>query len=104
MRFYGVIRTHGFDGTRDKLYVFDNKADRDRFLKTGELYAYQLIVPWETFPVKASEAKQYANTDSFGDKYACLYFGGVEYVWGQANYIRWCKQYDERRTACQRTS
>ncbi len=112
MRFYGVMRTRCFDGTHDRLYVFDSAADRDRFLKTGERCAYELVVPWETFPVKASEAKKYASVDYFGDRYACKYLGGVEYPWGHSpDYHEWRQELDEarrdyyeRRTACQHTS
>lgn len=88
MSWYAVMRVHGFEGTRDSLYVFDTKAERDRFLKTGSRYSYELVVPWETFPVKSSEAKRYAKADDYGDRYACLYPNGVKYVWGQAGYDR----------------
>ena len=77
------------------LFVFGSKAERDRFLKTGDRYSYELVVPWETFPVRASEAKKYAKVDDYGDRYAYLYAGGVRYVWG-------CENYDEfwdRRSA-----
>lgn len=83
MNWYGVQRTHGYGGTTDTLYVFDTKAERDMFLKTGERYSYELSVPWETFPVRASDAREYANVDGNGDRYACLYWGGVRYAWGR---------------------
>lgn len=95
---FAVQRIHGVKGvsdTSDALFVFDSKAERDRFLKTGDRYSYELVVPWETFPVRASEAKKYAKVDDYGDRYAYLYAGGVRYVWG-------CKNYDEfwnRRSA-----
>lgn len=85
------MRIHDFDGTHDGLYVFHSKAERDRFLKTGEQYSYELIVPWETFPVKASEAANFAQIDGYGDCYAYRYLGGVEYVWGQKNYDEFWK-------------
>lgn len=91
MNWFAVMRIHDFDGTHDGLYVFHSKAERDRFLKTGERYSYELIVPWETFAVKASEAKKFAPVDDYGDRYANRYFGGVEYVWGQKNYDEFWK-------------
>ena len=98
MSYYAVMRIHGFEGTTDKLFVFDSKRDRDWFLKHGAYHSWSLVVPWETFPVKASEAKAFAQVDDFGDRYACLYDGGVRYVWGQDGYERfWAER--ERRTA-----
>jgi len=88
MSWYAVQRTHDYEGTEDALYVFDTKAERDRFLQTGARYSYSLIVPWETFPVKASEARAFAQVDDFGDRYAYLYGGGVRYIWGQDGYER----------------
>lgn len=84
MNWYGVQRTYGYEKVTEKLYVFDTRAKRDSFLKSGERYSYALSVPWETFPVKASDAKKYASTDDNGDMYACLYWGGVKYVWGRS--------------------
>jgi len=91
MNWFAVQRFHGYDGTRDSLYVFDSKSEREFFLKYGERYSYELNIPWETFPVKASEAKAFAQVDDYGDRYACEYWGGVEYVWGQKNYDEFWK-------------
>lgn len=99
MNWYAVQRYHGYEGTHDKLFVFDTKRERDRFLEHGDRYSYELVIPWETFPVKASEAKSYAGIDDYGDKYACLYLGGVRYVWGQEGYESYWRERDERRTA-----
>ena len=98
MSWYAVMVTHGYVDDVD-LYVFDTRSERDRFLEHGARYSYSLVVPWETRPVRASEAKLLANVDDFGDRYACLYGGGVRYVWGQAGYERWCREHDERSAA-----
>lgn len=82
MNWYAVQRTHRYEGAEDELFVFGSRAERDRFLKTGKRYSWSLVVPWETFPVKADEAKAYAMVDDFGDRYAYLYGGGVRYMWG----------------------
>lgn len=96
MNWYAVMRIHALEGVEDGLYVFDTKAERDRFLKTGARYSYELIVPWETFPVRASEAREHAMVDGFGDRYANLYFGGVRYPWGHKGYDKWEREHDER--------
>lgn len=95
MNWFAVQRTYGYEGAEDALFVFDSKAKRDSFLEHGCKYSYSLVVPWETFPVKASEAKSYAKVDDFGDRYACKYLGGVEYIWGQAGY----EEFWSRRSA-----
>lgn len=89
MSWYAVQRTHGFEGTTDDLFVFDTKRERDLFLEHGARHSWSLVVPWETFAVKASEAKRYAKVDDFGDKYAYLYDGGVRYAWGQEGHDEW---------------
>lgn len=91
MNWFAAQRTYSHEGVSDALYVFDSKAARDRFLKHGSRYSYSLVVPWETYPVKASEAKALAKVDDYGDRYACLYLGGVRYVWGQAGYEKYWK-------------
>ena len=93
MNWYAIMTTHGFEGDDDALYVFDSKAERDRFLEHGSRYSYSLVVPWETRTVKASEAKALAQVDDFGDRYAYLYLGGVRYVWGQAGYEEWEREH-----------
>ena len=95
MSYYAMHEVHGFEGTTRHLYVFDVKRERDSFLKHGPHGSWSLVVPWEVYPVKASEAKELAQADDFGDKYACLYDGGVRYVWGQPGYER----FYGRRTA-----
>lgn len=96
MNWFAIQETHGYEGTERSLYVFDSKADRDLFLEHGAYHSWSLVVPWETYPVKASEAKALAQVDDFGDKYAYLYEGGVRYLWGQEGYE---KYWNERRTA-----
>lgn len=88
MSWYAMQEIHGFEGTTKRLYVFDSKRERDFFLKHGAYHSWSLVVPWEVYPVKACEAKKLAQTDDFGDRYACLYDGGVRYVWGQPGYER----------------
>ena len=96
--YYAMQETHGFEGTSKALYVFDSRRERDVFLKHGARGSWSLVVPWETYPVKASDARALAQIDDFGDRYACLYGGGVRYVWGQHGYERyWADR--EGRTA-----
>lgn len=99
MSYYAVQRIHGFEGTDDRLYVFDSRRERDFFLKHGAYHSWSLVVPWETFPVKASEAKAFAKADDFGDRYAYLYDGGVRYVWGQEGYERWEREWEREHAA-----
>ena len=96
MNYYAVMRIHDFEGTYDKLFVFDCKRKRDWFLKHGAYHSWSLVVPWETFPVKASEAKKLAQVDDFGDRYACLYDGGVRYIWGQEGHDRFWAERERR--------
>ena len=99
MSWYALQETHGYEGTDTSLYVFDSKGDRDRFLKHGSRYSYSLVVPWETRPVRASEARELAKADDFGDRYAYLYGGGVRYVWGREGYERWEREHGGRSAA-----
>ena len=94
MSWYAIMTTHGFEGDESALYVFDSKAERDRFLKHGSRYSYSLVVPWETRAVRASEARELAQVDDFGDRYAYLYDGGVRYAWERAGYERWEREHE----------
>lgn len=96
MSYYAVQEVHGYEGTTKRLYVFDGKRERDFFLKHGAYHSWSLVVPWEVYPVKASEAKALAQVDDFGDRYACLYDGGVRYVWGQEGYEEWQREWEAR--------
>ena len=96
MNWYAMTVIHGLEGALEALYVFDSKAERDWFLANGPRYSHELVIPWETRPVKASEAKAHAMVDDFGDRYAFLYDGGARYVWGQDGHEEWWSRHERR--------
>lgn len=65
------------------VYVFETKKERDWFVANGPRYWWELVYPFEQRAISAREARAVAQTDGDGNKYACLYDGGVIYPWGR---------------------
>ena len=81
--FYATHEVFGPYHTGPTVYAFETRQARDWFVNHGPRYYWELVCPYENAAISAREARAIAQTDGNGDKFACLYDGGVIYPWGQ---------------------